>query len=195
MSEIKIGKFVLNDRLINDLSQINKRLNKPLNKITIYDCFHLFEENKEVKIIKEDDVKELLDLWLDLYKKYGVSCDIYEVRECINQTIKVYEDILTKRSWNFGSYTLDYFLNTIVKVHYTEILSFTHLMLLINYYLYDERLNVFEKHYVGDDKYAILAKESWDEIEDKMHSCEICEHICGNIRATNSYILLSKINK
>jgi len=198
MSETEVGKFTFSSKLVKELEKliIDKQLNKPIDKLTIDDCFLLFKE----KNIKSDervnnDSEELLHLWLELYQKYGVTCDINEVNECISLTMNVIENIWLKHSWNFTSYTLEYFLGSIIEVEYTTILSFTHLMLLVNYYLYDDKQNYYEKHYVGDDKTDIYFKLVWDDIEDEMHSCEICEHICANTSINNDYIILAEREK
>jgi hypothetical protein len=198
MSETKVGKFTFSSKLVNQLEKliIDKQLNKLINKLTIDDCFLLFKEKNTMNIEKvNNDSEELLQLWLELYQKYGVSCDINEVNECITSTVNVIENIWLKHSWNFTSYTLEYFLGSIVEVEYTTILSFTHLILLVNYYMYDDRQNYYEKHYVGDDKTGIYFKSVWDDIEDEMHSCEICEHICANTKCNNDYIILSEQEK
>ncbi len=187
MSEIIVGGFTFNEKLVNTLKPLTIQLNVPFNKITINDCFLFFKENDKINELDIDDATQLLELWMNLYKKYGVECNIDEIKECIIKTIKVFKTIWINYSWNFGSYTLDYFLRKIVEVNYTEILSFTHLILLINYYLYNDKRNYYENHYDGSDRTMIYFKEIWDDIVDDMHNCEICEHICDNINADNDY--------
>jgi len=190
MSENTVGRFTFSEKLVKDLELINK----PLNEITIDDCFILLKE-KDRSLLKENDGQELLDLWNELYEKYGISSDINEVYECIDTTINVIINIWNEYSWNFSSHTLKYFLRSIVEVEYNKILSFSHLIILINYYMYNDKLNYYEKHYTGDDKVGIYFKQIWDTVEDDMHSCEFCEHIGNNTEFNNDYILLSKEEK
>ena len=76
MSIFTLGKITLSEKLVKDLTE----LNKPLNKVTIDDCCKLVKNNLK----KEEDSIELIKLYHNLFKKYNLQTDNEEVNECIN---------------------------------------------------------------------------------------------------------------
>jgi hypothetical protein len=172
MSTFTLGKVILSEKLVNELRLM---INKSLNEITINDCCEAVKNH----VIKEEDIYELIELYHNLFKKYNLKTDKEEVNECINGA-----NYSIKKIWNkhfsFNLTTLEYLLNKELDLKYITIFSFSHLIILINYYLYYKKENYYENHYTSDDNTGIYFKEIWEKYKDKIHICQFCEYIYEN---------------